>query len=102
MLSVGAVGGMLLVEILYFLATAALVVAGLTMVGLALQTYLDTSRRAMIHLSIGFTLVVGAAIATSVSAFLTSFQGVRSLLLVNTWFTASGFTFVVYSLVTYE
>ncbi|MGZ0747951.1 MULTISPECIES: DUF7521 family protein [unclassified Haloparvum] len=90
------------VEILYLLATAALVVTGLTMVGLALQSYLDTSRRAMIHLSIGFTLVVGAAVATSVSAFLTSFEGVRSLLLVNTGFTASGFTFVVYSLVSYE
>ncbi|MFB6235675.1 MAG: hypothetical protein ABEH81_07020 [Halopenitus sp.] len=93
---------MIFVEILYLLATVALVVTGLTMVGLALQTYLDTSRRAMIHLSIGFTLVVGAAIATSVSAFLTSFEGVRSLLLVNTGFTASGFSFVVYSLVSYE
>lgn len=93
---------MLLVEALYAVATAALVVAGLTMVGLALRTYLNTSRRAMIHLSIGFTLVVGAAIATSVSAFLTGFDGVRSLLLVNTGFTASGFTFVIYSLVSYE
>lgn len=93
---------MLLVEGLYLFATAALAVAGLTMVGLALQTYLDTSRQAMIHLSVGFTLVVGAAIATSVSAFLTGFNGVRSLLLVNTGLTASGFSFVVYSLVSYE
>lgn len=93
---------MQLVEGLYLATTAALVAAGLAMVWLAIRAYAETRQHAMIHLSIGFTLVVGAAIATTVSAFVTGFKGVRSLLLVNSGLTASGFTFVVYSLLVYE
>jgi hypothetical protein len=37
-----------------------------------------------------------------ISAFLMGFEGVRSLLLVNSGFTTFGFLFVMYSLVTYE
>ena len=93
---------MQLVEGLYLATTAALVTAGLAMVWLAIRAYAETHRQSMVHLSIGFTLVVGAAIATTVSAFLTDFESVRSLLLVNSGLTASGFTFVVYSLIVYE
>ncbi|QHS17042.1 DUF7521 family protein [Halopenitus persicus] len=91
-----------LVEGLYLLVTLGLVVAGLTMVTLALQAYRQTERYAMIHLSIGFSLVVAAAVATSISAFLTEFTATPSLLTVNNGLTALGFVFVVYSLVTYR
>ncbi|MEF8781297.1 MAG: hypothetical protein V5A46_11530 [Haloferacaceae archaeon] len=93
---------MQLVEGLYLATTAALVSAGLAMVWLAVRAYAKTHRHSMVHLSIGFTLVVGAAIATTVSAFVTDFQSVKSLLLVNSGLTASGFTFVVYSLIVHE
>lgn len=90
------------VEGLYLATTVALVAAGLALVWFAIRAYAETRRQSMIYLSIGFTLVVGAAIATSVSAFVTDFQSVRSLLLVNSGLTASGFTFVVYSLIVHE
>ena len=91
-----------LAEGLYLFVTLALVVAGLTMVTLALQAYRHTERYAMIHLSIGFSLVVAAAVATSISAFLTEFTATPSLLTVNNGLTALGFVFVVYSLITYR
>lgn len=91
-----------IVEVLYALTTLAFVVAGLTMVGMAMRAYVQTSRRAMLHLSLGFALAVAGAAATLISAFLTDFHGVRSLLLVNSGLTTSGFIFVMYSLVTYE
>ena len=91
-----------LAEGLYLLVTLGLVVAGLTMVTLALQASRQTERYAMIHLSIGFSLVVAAAVATSISAFLTEFTATPSLLTVNNGLTALGFVFVVYSLITYR
>ena len=78
------------------------IVAGLTMVGMAIRAYVQTGRTAMLHLSLGFSLAVAGAAATMISAFLTDFEGVRSLLLVNTGLTTFGFLFVMYSLVTYE
>jgi hypothetical protein len=87
---------------LYVVFSAALIAAGMTMVGLAARAYLQTNRRAMIHLTTGFVLIVAAAAATVISAFLTDFQGVRSLLVVNSGLTAMGYTFVVYSLVSYR
>ncbi|MFB6105658.1 MAG: hypothetical protein ABEJ70_01665 [Halobacteriaceae archaeon] len=79
-----------------------LVVAGLTMVGLAVRAYMYTERTSMIHLSIGFTLVVAASIATVVSTFLRGFEPAKSLLMVNSGITSAGYVFVVYSLVSYE
>jgi len=93
---------MLVVEYLYLAATAVLVVSGLTMVGMAIRAYLQTSRRAMIHVSLGFGLIAAAAIATAISAFVTDFRGVRSLLLVNNGLSSLGFILVVYSLVVYD
>ena len=93
---------MLVVEYLYVAATAVLVVSGLTMVGMAIRAYLQTSRRAMIHVSLGFGLIAAAAIATAISAFVTDFDGVRSLLLVNNGLSSLGFILVVYSLIVYN
>jgi hypothetical protein len=92
------------VELLYALTTLVFVVAGLTMVGMAIRAYVQTSRQAMLHLSLGFSLAVAGAAATMISAFLLDFDGtyIESLLLVNSGFTTFGFLFVMYSLVTYE
>ena len=90
------------VEYLYLTATGVLVITGLTMVGMAIRAYLQTTRRAMIHVSIGFALIAAAAVATAVSAFLTDFRGVRSLLVVNNGLSSLGFIFVVYSLIVYD
>jgi hypothetical protein len=78
------------------------VIAGLTMVGMGIRAYVQTTRTAMLHLSLGFSLAVAGSAATMISAFLLEFDGVRSLLLVNSGFTTFGFLFVMYSLVTYE
>ena len=93
---------MLVVEYLYFAATGILVVSGLTMVGMAIKAYLRTTRRSMIHISLGFSLIAAAAIATAISAFINDFSGVRSLLLVNNGMASLGFIFVVYSLIIYD
>lgn len=93
---------MQIIESLYLLSSGALILAGLTMVGLAVQAYVQTKRSAMVHLSLGFVLVVAATTATMISAFMNDFTGTRSLLLVNSGFTTFGYVFVVYSLVSYE
>jgi hypothetical protein len=90
-----------IVEVLYAASTLVLVGAGLTMVGMGLQAYVQTSQTAMLYLAVGFSLAVAGAAGTMVGAFLTGFGG-DGLLLVNSGFTASGFLFVLYSLVTYE
>ncbi|MFB6164993.1 MAG: hypothetical protein ABEJ31_07525 [Haloarculaceae archaeon] len=90
------------VEILYALSTLVFVVAGLTMVGMAIRAYVKTSRQAMLHLSLGFSLAVAGAAATMISAFLNNFEGVKSLLMVNSGLTTFGYLFVMYSLVTYD
>jgi len=91
-----------IVELLYAVSTLVFVVAGLTMVGMAIRAYVQTSRNAMLHLSLGFSLAVAGAAATMISAFLTNFEGAESLLLVNSGLTTFGYLFVMYSLVTYE
>jgi hypothetical protein len=71
------------IEITYIILSVVLAATGLTMVGLAMRAYLQTSRRSMLVLSIGFSVLVAAAIATTFSAFLTDFQNSRMLLTVN-------------------
>jgi len=93
---------MLVVEYLYIAATIVLVLSGFTMVGMAIKAYLQTTRHAMIHVSLGFGLIAAAAIATAISAFVNDFQGVRSLLLVNNGLSSLGFILVVYSLIIYD
>lgn len=92
---------MVTVEVLYGITTIGMALAGLFLVGMALRAYIATGQRAMVHLSIGFALVVAAAVATAISAFLTDFEHVRSLLVVNGGLNTLGYTFVVYSLIGY-
>ncbi|WP_128475881.1 DUF7521 family protein [Halorussus pelagicus] len=86
------------IELLYVVFSATLATAGLSMVGIAVRAYSRTSRQAMFHLSIGFTLIVAAAIATTVSAFVTRFEQTRMLLSVNYLITTIGYLFVIYSI----
>jgi glycerol uptake facilitator-like aquaporin len=86
----------------YVGSSALLIMAGGVMVWMALRAYRETLRRAMIHLSIGFALVVAATASTVISTYLNGFDPARSLLLVNNGITSLGYLFVVYSLVTYE
>jgi hypothetical protein len=86
----------------YVASSALLVVAGMVMVGLALRAYRETLRTAMVHLSVGFALVVAATASTSISALTTGFAPARSLLLVNNGLASAGYLFIVYSLVSYE
>jgi len=91
-----------IIELLYAGTTLVFIVAGLTMVGMAIRAYVQTGRTAMLHLSVGFSLAVAGAAATMISAFWNDFSGVRSLLLVKSALFTFGFLFVMYSLVTYE
>lgn len=91
-----------IVELLYAVVTLVFIVAGLTMVGMAIRAYVQTARTAMLHLSIGFSLAVAGAAATLISAFYNDFTGTRSLLLVKSSLFTVGFLFVIYSLVVYE
>ena len=91
-----------IIELLYAATTLVFIIAGLTMVGMAIRAYVQTSRTAMLYLSLGFSLAVAGAAATLISAFLNDFEPVRSLLLVRSGLFTLGFLFIIYSLVTYE
>ncbi|MUV90329.1 hypothetical protein GJ629_10825 [Halapricum sp. CBA1109] len=95
-----------MIELVYAVLTLMFIVAGLTMVGMAMRAYVQTSRNAMLHLSLGFSLAVAGAAATMISAFLTDFAAdgatTQSLLLVNSGLTTFGYLFVMYSLVNYD
>ena len=84
-------------EVAYVLLSVALVVVGLTLVGMAARAYLQTESRAMLLLTVGFSLVVAAAAATTFSAFLTEFSASRVLLTVNYAVTTVGYLFIVAS-----
>jgi tellurite resistance protein TehA-like permease len=86
-------------EAVYVVFSLALIVAGLTMVGFAVRAYLQTEQSAMFYLSVGFTFIVAAAIATTFSAFVGDFSNTRVLLTVNYAITTVGYVFVIYSVV---
>ncbi|MDX1745378.1 MAG: hypothetical protein R3324_05520 [Halobacteriales archaeon] len=90
---------MIPLEDLYLIFSAGLVVAGLSLVGAAVRAYVSTERRAMIFLSLGFTLIVAATVATALGAIITDFQNVRALLVVNNGFSMGGYLFVLYSVI---
>lgn len=90
-----------ILQYLYLACSGVLIASGLSMVALAVRAYRQTTNRALIHLSIGFSLIVAAAAATAISAFVLNFDSVQSLLLVNSGFSSFGYIFVVYSLVSY-
>ncbi len=71
---------MQLTELLYIAFSLSLVVAGLSMVAFAVRAYHRTSRPALFHLSVGFTRLVAASLATTISAFLFNFGEIRYLL----------------------
>lgn len=86
------------IELLYIVFSVTLVGTGLVMAGMAIRAYAETHSRSMIFLSIGFTLIVAAAAATTISAFLNDFENPRTLLTVNYFVTTLGFTAVIVSL----
>lgn len=88
-----------LIELLYAVFSTTVAVAGLSVVALGVRAYVETERHAMLHLSVGFVLIVAAAIGTTLSAFLVDFSHARSLLTVNYAFTTLGYLFVIYSIV---
>jgi len=91
------------VTLAYLGSSTVLVLAGLIMVGLAVRAYRQTERRAMMHLSVGFTVVVAATAGTAIAVFLSGATGTaRTVLMVNNGLTSIGYVFVVYSLVSYE
>ncbi len=86
------------IELLYAFFSITLAVTGLSMVTFAIRAYRRTGRRTLFHLSIGFTLVVAAALATTVSAFAYDFEGIRILLSVNYLLSTVGFLFIILSI----
>ncbi|MCG1002938.1 MULTISPECIES: hypothetical protein [Halobacterium] len=90
------------IEVIYLVFSATLATAGLSMVAFAIRAYLHTGRHSMMHLSVGFTLVVAAAISTTIVAFVTDFEHTRTLLTANYVLTTVGYLFVMYSIVTPE
>lgn len=84
-------------EAAYVVFSIALVVVGLALVGLAMRAYQQTERRSMLYLTVGFSFVVAAAVATTFSAFLTDFSLSRWLLTVNYAVTTIGYVFIVLS-----
>ena len=90
------------IEGLYALTTGVFIISGLTMVGMGLRAYVETSRTSMLHLSIGFSLAVAGAAATMISAFLYGFDNPRYLLMVKSALITVGLLFVMYSIVAYD
>ncbi len=68
------------------------------MVAFAVRAYYRTSRPALFHLSVGFTCLVSASLATTISAFLLDFQGIRYLLSVNYLISTIGYLFIIFQL----
>ncbi|GAB7009669.1 hypothetical protein [Halorubrum trueperi] len=91
-----------LTEGLYLVTTTVLAGASATLVAFALSAYRSSGRTAMAYLAVGFGLVVVAAVATPVAAFLTGFGNPAALLLVNTGLIAASMALVAGSLVVYE
>lgn len=88
-----------LIELLYAVFSSTLALAGLSVVALAVSAYSDTRRASMLHLSLGFVLIVAAALGTTISAFILDFAHAKSLLTVNYAISTTGYIFVIYSIV---
>ncbi len=88
-----------LIEALYAVFSSTLAIAGLSVVALAVRAYSETHRPSMLHLSLGFVLIVAAAIGTTLSAFIIDFTHAKSLLTVNYAISTTGYLFVIYSIV---
>ena len=86
---------------LYLVSTAAMLVTVLLLVAIAVRAYMETSNRTMLQLTIGFTFIAAAKEATAVSAYKTDFANPQRLLLVDNAIMTVGFLILVYSLLTY-
>lgn len=86
-------------ELIYIFFSIALSVSGLAMVSLAANAYLQTERREMLSLAVGFCIIVAAAIATTISAFKQNFDNALVLLTVNYALTTVGYLFVISSVI---
>jgi hypothetical protein len=84
------------------MSSVVFIVAGLAMAGMGLRAYVETSRSAMLHLALGFSLAVAGSAATLISAFLYGFDNPRWLLMVNSGLFTLGILFIIFSIVTYD
>lgn len=90
---------MLTLDAVFLAVSLVLALAGLAMVGAAVRAYLQTERRVMIHLSLGFTLIVAGTLATILSVVLNGFTNPERILVVNNGFSMLGYLLVIYSVV---
>lgn len=88
-------------EAIYLGSTLVTVIAGGTLMGMGIRAYADTRRQQMVLLSVGFSIIVAATLATAAVAFATEFTSPRQLLVMNTGLSTCGYVLLVYSLVTY-
>lgn len=88
-------------EVVYLTSSLITVGAGLILVYMGVQAYADTRRKQMIHLAVGFGLIVMAAMGTVVWGIATDFSSPRQLLAWNSGLSMSGYIFILYSLITY-
>jgi len=91
-----------LTQVLLVVTTVGNFGAGLIMVGFAIQAYARSQTRALAALAIGFTLIVGASIATSVSALLTDFRRIQNILLFQTAITFGGYLVIGYAVYSFK
>lgn len=89
---------MSLTDQLLLLSSLGVLVLGVGMVRFSIRAYTRRSRRELLHLAIGFALIVGAAAFTAISVLLAGVTRPLFLLVVYTGLTAIGYLFVVYSL----
>ena len=92
----------LVIESVYALSSVVFIAAGLSMAGMGLRAYVQTSRNSMLHLSLGFSLAVAGATATLISALMFGFENPRWLLMVNSGLFTLGMLFIIFSIVTYD
>ncbi|MFB6149970.1 MAG: hypothetical protein ABEJ48_09930 [Halobacteriales archaeon] len=86
------------VDILYLLTSVLLVIGLGVLIRHAVQAYREATDEVFLHLAIGFTLIVGSTLATSISAMITGFATPRLLLLSQNLIAALGYLFIVVSL----
>jgi hypothetical protein len=87
---------------LYLVTTTVLAGASASLLAFAVSAYRSSVRTAMAYLTVGFGLVVVAAVATPVAAFRTSFANAQALLLINTGLVAASMALVAGILAVYE
>lgn len=92
----------MLVKALLLVTTLGVAGAGLAMVGFATRAYAKSPTRGLAALAIGFTLIVGASISTSISALLTGFEGIRTILFFQTLVTFAGYVVIGYAVYSFR